>query len=1000
MKKSYFKASFAVILSLLASISLLAQERVVSGKVTDASDGNPIPGANVVVKGTTSGTVTDIDGNYSISVSDETTLIFSFIGYASTEIPVGNRSTLDVSLELDIQSLSEVVVVGYGQQEKGDVTGVVAAVDADEFNKGAIVSPQELLTGKVAGVQITSNSGEPGGKSTIRIRGGTSITAGNEPLFVIDGVPITNDAHDPGGQSGGRNPLNFLNPSDIANITVLKDASAAAIYGSRGANGVVIITTKSGKKGDKARVTYDGYFSVAEMAGEINMLSADEFSNVIIAKHADKIGLIGDANTNWYDQITRRALGQNHNLSVSGGTDNAGYRVSVNHQDIEGVIKNSYTQRTGVSVNYNQSLLNDKLNITANLKSSYTKDRFDAGAVGSAIVFDPTQPVYDPGNRWGGYFEYDADLAPDNPVSATDQVQGFGEYVRNLGNIQVEYKLPIEGLSAKANLAYDVNFGERRRFQPYTLRNQSADSGEVRIEYLKRINPLMNFLLSYKKDLPSIQSSVDVTGGYEFQQFSSDFPSYRAYNLPTNVYTFYSANVAEESETFNFHQSNRIISFFGRLNYSLLDRYLLTATVRRDGSSRFGPDNQYGLFPSVALGWRLIDEPFMSGASAILSDLKLRASYGITGNQEFSNYQYLATYTPGQITAQYQFGNDFVSTVRPNGYDQGIKWEQTTSFNYGLDFGFFEGRLTGSVEYYEKYTDDLLFEVAVPAGTNLTNRIITNIGEVENKGIELALNGFIVDNADFQWTAGFNIAHNKNRIVTLDGSDSDNFEGFLTGGINGGTGNNIQILKVGEQVNSFYVYKAKLGEDGLPLEDGVDHNEDGQINLADIYEDTNGDETVNSEDRDIYKSPAPDLIMGLTSNMKYKGFDFSFTVRSNVGGYVYNNIASSSGFYNGMEGATNWLQNVHTSVLETNYSTPQYFSDYYVEDASFVRIDNISLGYSIKQLKQANIRVYGTVQNAFVLTGYSGLDPEVGGGIDNNPYPRARTFLLGLSLGF
>ena len=990
------------ILSLLcASFLVNAQERTVSGTVSDGETDETLPGVTVLVKGTSRGTITDMDGNYKISVADGDILTFSFVGYETKDVTVGSQSVVNVGLRLSIEQLAEIVVVGYGEQEKGDVTGVVAEVKSDDFNKGAIVSPDNLIAGKVAGVQITPNSGEPGGQVSVRIRGGTSLTASSEPLYVIDGVPIDNSAHNPGGFSGGRNPLNFLNPNEIENITVLKDASAAAIYGARGANGVIIITTKKGKAGQEGRVTYDGYFSVAELANRIDMLNAEQFSSVIIAKHAENIDQMGTGNTDWYDEITRIAIGQNHSLSFTGGTETAGFRFSAGYQDLEGVVQNSETQKTSLGFNYNQSLLDDQIKINANMKSSFIKDQYDAGAIGGAIAFDPTQNIYDAGSRWGGYFEYNEDLAPDNPVSSSDQVQDFGEYVRNIGKIDITYDMPfVDGLSATLSGGYDINLGERKRFLPSTLRSQSSDSGEVRIENIKRINPMVTFLLNYKKELPSINSSLNVTGGYEFQQFTSEYPSYRAYGLSTDVYGFYSGNIAEYSESYNSYGSSRIISFFGRANYRFMDRYLLTLTVRRDGSSRFGPENRWGIFPSAALGWRILDESFMSSLKTVFSDLKVRVGYGITGSQEIGNYRYLATYTSSFPTAQYPLGDEYITTLRPNGYDQGIKWEQTASLNVGVDFGLLKGRLSGSVEYYEKNTSDLLFEVSVPAGTNLTNRIITNIGEMQNKGIELALNSYIIDNSDLSWNVGFNFSHNQNQIKVLDGNTDENFEGYLTGGISGGTGNNIQILSVGNQVNSFYVYRTIKDENGNPLPDGVDHNGDGEINLADIYQDTNGDETVNSSDREIYGSPAPKFIMGLTSQTSYKGLDLSFTVRANIGNKVYNNIASNNGYYNAMDGSGNWLQNVHASVLETNYVTPQYFSDYYVEDASFVRMDNITLGYNIPGLQKSNIRVYGTVQNAFVLTKYSGLDPEVGNGIDNNPYPKARTYVLGLSLGF
>ena len=984
----------------LATSPVWAQQTV-SGKVTDAGDGLGLPGVNIVEAGTSNGTVSDIDGNYTIKVRDNATLIFSYVGYTSLEILVNNRSVIDAPLQADITQLSEVIVVGYGSQEKGDVTGVVAKIDDENFNRGAIVSPDQLIAGKVSGVQITTNSGEPGGQTKIRIRGGTSLTASNEPLYVIDGVPIENKSHDPGGFSKGRNPLNFLNPNDIDNVTILKDASASAIYGSRAANGVIIINTKKGSKA--GGFAYSGYVSVAEVSTKFKMLDTEPFRNVVTAKAPDKLGDLGTSDTKWTDEILQSAVGQNHSLSFSGGGDKSAVRVSLGHQDIDGVIRTSNTSRTSLGVNYNQELWDNRISFSAGIKAAYTKDRFNPDVVGAALTYDPTQQVFNENNKaLGGYNEYPLNvLAGDNPVANINQTQDIGEYLRNVGNLSLTYNSKLlEGFSLTSTLGFDMTNGERRSLKPSTLRSAALDSGEVRYEGLRKLNPLFNVYATYGREIASLDSRFDVTMGYEYQDFNSDFQGYRAYRLTTDVYGFYGAQVAGKIDPISSNEENRIISFFGRVNYSLKDKYLLTASLRRDGSSRFGPENRWGMFPSIALGWRLIDEDFMSGAKSVFSDLKLRMGYGVNGSQEFANYQYLATYTSSQNNAQYQFGDRYVTTLRPNGYDNSIKWEETSSYNLGLDFEVNEGRYSGSLEFYVKDTKDLLFEVSVPAGTNLTNRVISNIGQIQNKGIELTLNGFVIDNDNFRWNVGLNAAYNSNKVKALDLVNDPDFEGYQVGGITGGTGNTAQIHKVGESVFAFYVYKHKLDGDGNPLVDGVDHNGDGNIDLADMYEDTNGDEIVNSEDKRPYEKPAPDVILGLSSNLEYKNFDLSFTMRANLGNYVYNNIASANGAYSNMTGSNGFVSNVHSSVLETNFKTNQYFSDYYVENASFLRMDNITLGYNFNKVGNFNVRLYTTAQNLFVLTNYSGLDPEVEEGRDNNPYPRARTFLLGVNLEF
>ncbi len=1001
---------FSVCLALTATAQ--AQENTVTGKVTDAETGDGLPGVNVLIKGTSSGAVTDINGNFSIAVKPSDILTVSYVGYETAELAVGSQSVINVALELDLQSLQEVVVVGYGEQRKEDVTGVVAAVNAENFNRGAIVSPDQLVTGKVAGVQITSNTGEPGGQTSIRIRGGTSINASNEPLYVIDGVAIDNSPHNPGGFSTGRNPLNFLNPDDIETFTVLKDASAAAIYGSRGANGVIIITTKKGTKESAGRLAYSGWVSIANAIDKIDVLNADEFRAIVDEEAPFRNDLLLNANTDWQAKILQQAIGQNHSLSFTGGADNLGYRFSVGYLKQEGIVRVSETERLSFSAGFNQSLLNDDLIIDVNIKGSSTNDRFnDNGAIGGAISFAPTQPVFDVNSDFGGFWEWPLSFGNalgTNPVSLIEQTKDEGETFRSVGNVQIEYKMPfLEGLSAKVNLGYDVTRGQRKKFVPFTLRTQATDSGEVRNENIIRVSKLLETYLTYKTDIESIKSSINFTAGYSYQDFRNEFPSFRTFTLNTNVFGFNNPAVGSQFEVFNSITENRLISFFGRLNYAFRDKYLLTLTVRRDGSSRFGPLNRWGTFPSAAFAWRIIDEPFIN-AGSVLDDLKLRVGWGITGNQEIGDYKFLFSYQPGDQFTQYQFGNDFVTTSRPNGADQSLKWEETESFNVGLDYGLFQGRITGSLEYYYKKTEDLLFTVAVPAGTNLTNRILTNIGELENKGFEFSANVIALDKQNLRWDIGFNVAYNQNEITGLSGDEDPDFDGFETGGISGGVGNNIQRLNVGQPTNSFFVFQHLLDENGNPRVDGVDFNEDGQINMADIYADTNGDGEVNDLDKRFLEKPAPDWIFGLTSQVYYKNFDLNFTMRANLGNYVYNNISSSAGFKDLVNGVV--PGNMHRSVLETGFNDSQFFSDYYIEDASFLRMDNITLGYTIPGLPQKmNLRVYGTVQNLFTLTDYSGLDPEIGNasnnnitpqiGIDNNIYPRARTFIIGASFG-
>lgn len=981
----------------LMSQALLAQ-RDISGQITDAETGESLIGANILIVGTSTGTVTDFDGNFSMILPEGMNeLEVSYTGYASKRVTVGAESVINVQLSAG-EVLDEVVVIGYGTVKKEDATGSVNAVSDEDFNRGAIVSPDQLISGKVAGVQINKNSSEPGGGTSIRIRGGTSINASNEPLYVIDGVPIDNS-----GNIGTRNPLNFLNPSDIETFTVLKDASATAIYGSRGANGVIIITTKRGTSGSAGRLTYDGSITTSQIVNELPILGPQAFRNLVTFVAPERLEKLGNANTNWFDEVTQTAMGQSHNLSFVGGGTNTGYRVSVGYQNLEGVVRSTATERATVGLNYNHSLLDGDLDVNINIKGALTNDQFSSG-LGASWYFDPTQPIYDPDNTaFGGYWEYGEGLAPRNPVSGIEQIYNQGESVRALSNIEFDYKMDklVPGLTAKLNLAYDANNGRADYFEPTTYKTSSVSNevGLISISNFSRTSALLEAYLNYKRGFGA--STLDFTAGYSYQDFKNVTPSFQAFDLTNDLFGTSSTSAATDFRAFNGVTQNRLISFFGRANLSIDNRYVLTATLRRDGSTRFGPESRWGLFPSAAFAWRILEEDFANNLRGLFSDLKLRIGYGITGNQDIGDFRYLALYSPSDARARYQFGNQFITTFRPDAYDAGLKWEETASLNVGLDFGFGNGRITGILEYYNKLTNDLLFQVNVPAGTNLSDLVLTNIGKLRNNGIELTLNAVAIDSRDFTWDLSGNLAFNQNEILEVEQTGET---GIQVGGIAGGVGSTVQILQVGQPAFSFYLFEHKLDENGNPLVDGIDHNDNGITtvggDLSDIYVDTNGDGIVNDLDRRVIGNPAPDILLGLTSNMSYKNFDLSFTLRGAIGNEVYDNNASNGGYLSRVNERGNiFLNNVHESALVTRFNEPQYFSDYYLQDASFLRMDNLTLGYNFQNLGGSrSLRVYATGNNLFVLTDYTGLDPEVGG-IDNNPYPWARSFVFGLTLG-
>jgi len=973
-------ATFLILL--LFHAGAIAQSYTVKGKITDSETKEPLPGTNILLKGTTTGATTDLNGEFAINATSDGILIVSFIGYKTVEIPIGGRTFIDVPLEIDAETLSEVVVVGYGTIEKKDATGSLTNVTTKEFNKGLITAPDQLITGKVAGLQIAPSS-EPGGGAGIRLRG-VSIN-GETPLFVVDGVVL---AEGGGGAVGTRNPLNFINPSDIASINVLKDAQATAIYGARGANGVVIITTKSGASG-KPKIAYDGFASVSIFARRPDVLSASEFRSAVRVKAPQVLGDLGDSNTDWIDEVSRLAINTQHNVSVSGGVDNTNYFVSVNYLNQQGVLKYTDHRRWNISAKVEHKLLNDDLTLTLNTKSSRTRESFGPNVIGAAASFDPTQSIYDVGNTaTGGFFQWNNTIATGNPVAEQEQQSAGGRGFRNVSNLQLKYKIPfVKGLNFNANFAYDYNDG-RSKFLRQRIARGSITSGEVfDMNGEIRKNVLYEYFGNYANQFG--KHKVDVTLGYAWQSFRRDFE--RFYN---------DENIAENPGVTTPYVENYLISFFGRATYDYAGKYLLTASLRRDGSTRFGPANQWGVFPAVGFGWRILEENFASPLTNIFTELKFRGSYGVTGNEQIGDYLYATFYRGSLNGANYQFGDEYVGTLTPNGADNGLQWEENVAMNVGFDASMLNGKLTFSVDYYRRNVDELLFTISPPAGSVPDDQLLTNIGSVTNRGIELVTTAVIYDRSDFRWDLSFNTSYNKNEITKLDnktGVNLDNFPGYRSGGISGDIGQTIQIRKVGEPIDAFFVYQHKRNSDGSLI---TDPNRDGVQSPLEMYVDQNGDGIINENDLRPFKQPQPKFLFGLTSNVTYQNWDFSATIRGSFGNYVYNNLASSSGFFQRItEG--NVINNIHASALETNFTNRQLFSDYYVENASFVKVDNVTVGYNFGDLSFiSRLRAFFTVQNPITITPYSGVEPESFGGIDNNPYPRSTTFTIGASANF
>lgn len=991
---------------LFLSIGAFAQQIAVKGHVKDTT-GEPVIGANVLVKGTTNGTITDFDGNFMLNVPKDAILSVSFVGYKSAEVKAA--STVMVTLEDDSQVLDAVVVIGYGSVKKNDMTGSVTAIKPDKLNKGLITNAQDMMTGKIAGVSVISKGGAPGEGATIRIRGGSSLTAENDPLIVIDGLAMDNK-----GVKGLANPLSMVNPNDIESFTVLKDASATAIYGSRASNGVIIITTKKGQAGARPTISYDGNVSVSTVKSTVDVMDGDQFRSFIKdiwGEDSEAYSKLGNANTDWQKEIFRPAVSTDHNLTISGGLKNMPYRVSFGYTNQNGIVKTSKFERYTASVSLAPSFFEDHLKVNANLKGMIAKNRYaDGSAVGSAVSFDPTQSVRsdDPYHQYyfDGYFQWNTDAsslnddtwkrtfnsnAPGNPVALLEEKDDRAISKSLIGNLELDYKFHfLPDLHAHVNGGMDFSTGKQYTdVSPYSSTNNYY--GSYGWEQKDKYNLSLNAYLQYSKDFTD-KHRFDVMAGYEWQHFhdTSDQEYWGLYPLSNNV-------VENRGQRYNNTSSGSatesyLVSFFGRVNYTLLDRYLFTATVRQDGSSRFHKNNRWGLFPSFALGWKLKEEAFLKDVD-VLSDLKLRLGYGITGQQNINSgdYPYLAVYETNKDGAYYPILGEG-TTYRPNAYNPDLKWEKTTTYNVGLDFGFLNNRINGAVDYYYRKTTDLLNSVFVSAGTNFKNKVLSNVGSLENSGIEFSINSKPVVTTDWTWDLGFNITYNKNEITKLTTGDSENY--YVAAGDNIGGGRDMKAMAhaVGHPASSFYVYQQVYDENGKPIE-----NE---------FVDRNGDGTINGDDRYFYKKPTADVLMGLTSRLSYKSWDFSFSLRASLNNYVYNSVEAggsdcnptsvySFGALNNrpLMGVANNIQNLKDNTL---------LSDYFVQNASFMKCDNITLGYSFKKLFGAPIggRVYAAVQNVFTITKYKGLDPEVEKGLDNNIYPRPLTTLIGLSLNF
>jgi len=1011
---------FCILLCLPTAISGQTSTRhTVSGMVLD-SNGEPLIGAYIKEVDGKNATVTDVDGKYSVNIAVNGQLTFSYVGYIPQTLNVGSNRILDVRMQEDDQQLEEIVVIGYGQVTRKDATGSLSTLRPSDMNKGVTVTPQDMLVGKVPGLLIVPGSGQPGSGTTIRIRNGSSLSASNSPLIVIDGITTSDDAG-----VGMSNVLGALNPEDIESFSVLKDASATAIYGSRASNGVIIITTKKGGS-KKLKINYTSTYSANVNSGKVPVLSPDEFraymdeyypENTLAGVAAHKAinytypdGTIGYYNTDWQDQIFRTGLSTDQNVSVSGGGEKYPFRLSVGYTEQNGTLKRSKFQRFTQAINFTPKFFDKHLSLNVNFKAMENKNKYVSdGVINSAAAFDPTKPIFaynsdgSIGNeKYGGYFQW---LNPDgsinrngseNPVSRLSGSWDHTDVFRALGNIQLDYSLHfLPELHANLNVGFDNTYDDGNNgnypgsYSSYTDAILPPGQGRYTDSDSRRENYLIDFYLNYVKDIQPIKSKIDVMGGYSWQHFKRDDKS-KTYS--NDVEGYESTLISESINPKEYY----LISLFGRLNYTFMDKYLMTFTLRNDGTSRFSKDNRWGLFPSVALAWRMNDEDFFKQFDK-LSNLKFRASYGVTGQQNIGTdyYPYIPIYDLSTITStsQYQIGDNFYQLLKPTAYNENIKWESTKTWNIGLDWGFYNNRLSGSIDAFYKETYDLLNSIPIPAGSNFTNKMTANIGNLESKGLEFNITAIPISSRDFSWEISANATWIKSEITKLTAIYNPDYAGVPTGGISMGTGNNIQIHSVGHAPNTFYVYEQVYDEYGYPVQNAV------------VDQDKNG--IIDDKDLVMKHKSRPDVFFGFNMAFNYKKWDFGFNAHGSIGNWIFNdyNSARSSADYTFSNGQT--VRNVPEFVVETSkfrlpITVTQAKSDLFLENASFLKIDNITLGYSFSNLFKTKLsgRVSATAQNPFIITKYSGSDPEISSGIDNNAWPRPRIYVLGLSLNF
>lgn len=993
-----YQTILPLLLGLFLSVGAYAQNITVKGHVKDALGG--VIGANVVEKGnTTNGTTTDMDGNFILSVPQGATLVVSFIGYKTVEVAAAPQVV--VTMQDDTAMLEQVVVVGYGTTKKNDLTGSVTAIKPDEMSKGITTNASDMMVGKIAGVNVTTGGGAPGAGATIRVRGTSSLNASQDPLYVIDGLTISGD-----GATGMTNPLAMINPNDIESFTVLKDASATAIYGSRASNGVIIITTKKGRAGAKPSISYNGDVTVSQVQKKYDTLSGDEYRALVSSIDGLDASKLGDANTDWQDQIFRTAVSTSHSVTLSGGLKNLPYRVSVGYNLSNGIIKNSWMRRTNASVNLAPSLFDDHLKLNVTAKYVYEQNRFiDSGtAVGAALGADPTRPVYDESTAqfFGGWYQPSQNAtgisdpnwtllpnpnATQNPLAYLYNNECKAHASDFSGNFEADYKIHgLEDLHIHAS--YGGQYIESKQTDvnsPYSYSNNYYGWDGLTRNYKYSITA--NIYAQYMHDFGN--HYLDIMAGTEESHYHS---SGYSMGQGTDPYTGEAYNQSLRSET-EWATHNTLVSYFSRLNYTVLDRYMLTATFRADGSSRFADGNKWSYFPSVALAWKINNEAFLKSQEWI-NEFKLRLGWGQTGQQAIGgDFLYSPLYTVGNSYAQYPFGSTYYYTMRPSSYNPDLKWETTTTYNAGIDFAVLNNRITMNLDGYYRDTKDLINFVTIPVGTNFASSLTKNIGSLKNYGLEFSINAKPIVTKDFTWDITYNVAWNHNEITSLtDGADADYY--FKSGTtISRGNSTLIQAQRVGEPINSFFVYQQVYDENGKPIEG--------------LYVDRNGDGQINESDKYFYKDPAPDVTMGFTTKFIYKNWDLSASFYASLGNYVYYNYLSdkasisASGLYSNSAFSNTFPEAVRLGFTGTG-GTEYYLSDYFVQNASFLKCSNITLGYSFKNLLRNKLsgRMFLTAQNPFIITKYKGIDPEVADGVDKNPYPRPMSFQFGINLNF